>query len=95
MELGRPCCGSFDPNGTIARLSALPLARSASGVHLPILIVEDELFIALELQALVEDAGGQVVGPVGSANAALTLLQNVRCWCGYPRRATHTASITD
>jgi hypothetical protein len=79
MELGRPCCGSFDPNGTIARLSALPLARSASGFHLlnrlPILIVEDELFIALELQALVEDAGGQVVGPVGSANAALTLLQ--------------------
>jgi CheY-like chemotaxis protein len=55
------------------------LARSASGFPLlnrsPILIVEDEPFIALELQALVEDAGGQVVGPVGSANAALTLLQ--------------------
>jgi DNA-binding NtrC family response regulator len=69
-----------DPNGKIARLSALSLARSsASGFHLlnrsPILIVEDELFIALELQTLVEDAGGQVVGPVGSANAAQTLLQ--------------------
>jgi CheY-like chemotaxis protein len=41
----------------------------------PILIVEDEPFIALELQALVEDAGGQVVGPVGSTDAALKLLQ--------------------
>jgi DNA-binding NarL/FixJ family response regulator len=41
----------------------------------PILIVEDELLIALELQVLVEDAEGQVVGPAGSANAALTLLQ--------------------
>ena len=41
----------------------------------PILIVEDELLIALELQLLVEDAEGQVVGPVGSANAALALLQ--------------------
>jgi CheY-like chemotaxis protein len=42
----------------------------------PILIVEDEPFIALELQLSVEDAGGQVVGPVGSASAALTLLQS-------------------
>jgi CheY-like chemotaxis protein len=42
----------------------------------PILIVEDEPFIALELQLSVEEAGGQVVGPVGSASAALTLLQS-------------------
>jgi len=41
----------------------------------PILIVEDEPLIALELQVLVEDAEGQVVGPIGSANAALSLLQ--------------------
>jgi hypothetical protein len=41
----------------------------------PILIVEDELLIALELQLWVEDAEGQVVGPVGSANAALAWLQ--------------------
>jgi hypothetical protein len=32
----------------------------------PILIVEDEPFIALELKASVEGVGGTVVGPVGS-----------------------------
>jgi CheY-like chemotaxis protein len=42
----------------------------------PILIVEDEPLIALELQLSVMDAGGEVVGPVGSASAALTLLQS-------------------
>jgi CheY-like chemotaxis protein len=41
----------------------------------PILIVEDEPFIALELKASVEAAGGQVVGPTGSAQAALELLK--------------------
>jgi CheY-like chemotaxis protein len=40
----------------------------------PILIVEDEPFIALELKASIEDAGGKVVGPVGSVQAALELL---------------------
>jgi DNA-binding NarL/FixJ family response regulator len=42
----------------------------------PILIVEDEPFVALELAAAVEEAGGVVVGPVGSARAALTLVQS-------------------
>ena len=40
-----------------------------------ILIVEDEPLIALELKVSVEEAGGQVVGPVGSVEAALELLQ--------------------
>ena len=40
-----------------------------------ILIVEDEPFVALELKASVEEAGGRVVGPVGSAEAALELLE--------------------
>ena len=40
-----------------------------------ILIVEDEPIIALELQASIEDAGGLVIGPVGSASAALILLE--------------------
>jgi CheY-like chemotaxis protein len=43
--------------------------------HAPILIVEDEPFIALELKATIEEAGGKVVGPVGSVSAALALLQ--------------------
>jgi CheY-like chemotaxis protein len=41
----------------------------------PILIVEDEPFIALELKASIEDAGGKVVGPVGSVQAAIQLLK--------------------
>lgn len=40
-----------------------------------ILIVEDEPVIALELQVSVEAAGGKVIGPVGSAKAALELLE--------------------
>jgi DNA-binding NtrC family response regulator len=40
-----------------------------------ILVVEDEPYIALELQAAIEEAGGKVVGPVGSVRAALALLQ--------------------
>ena len=43
----------------------------------PILIVEDEQFIALELKASVEGVGGTVVGPVGGVEAALELLQTV------------------
>jgi CheY-like chemotaxis protein len=41
----------------------------------PILVVEDEPYVALELQATIEAAGGKVVGPVGSVNAALALLE--------------------
>jgi DNA-binding response OmpR family regulator len=40
-----------------------------------ILIVEDEPLVALTLKASVEDAGGTVVGPVGSVRAAMTLLE--------------------
>jgi CheY-like chemotaxis protein len=40
-----------------------------------ILIVEDEPFIALALKASVEDAGGKVVGPVGSVHEAMQLLE--------------------
>jgi CheY-like chemotaxis protein len=43
--------------------------------HAPILVVEDEPFIALKLKATIEEAGGKVVGPVGSVSAALALLQ--------------------
>jgi CheY-like chemotaxis protein len=50
-----------------------------------ILIVEDEPFIALELKAAVEEAGGLVVGPVASAEAALELL----------KRETVAAAILD
>jgi CheY-like chemotaxis protein len=39
-----------------------------------LLIVEDELLIALELQHIVEQLGGTVVGPAGSVAGALQLL---------------------
>ena len=38
------------------------------------MIVEDELLIALELQSIVEQLGGTVVGPAGSVAGALQLL---------------------
>ena len=40
----------------------------------PILIAEDELFIALDLALAVQDAGGIPVGPAGSVREALALL---------------------
>ena len=39
-----------------------------------ILIAEDQAFIALDLAAAVEDAGGQVAGPVASVKAASALI---------------------
>jgi CheY-like chemotaxis protein len=41
-----------------------------------VLIVEDELLIALELKSIVEQLGGTVVGPARSAEAALQLLSD-------------------
>lgn len=42
-----------------------------------LLIVEDELLIALELQSIVEQLGGTVVGPAGSVEGALQLLSDI------------------
>lgn len=44
------------------------------GRDAPILIVEDQSFIALDLALAVEDAGGEVVGPAASVEEAVTLL---------------------
>jgi two-component system, response regulator PdtaR len=41
-----------------------------------LLIVEDELLIALELQSIVEQLGGTVFGPAGSVERALQLLDD-------------------
>lgn len=40
----------------------------------PVLVAEDEIFIALDLAFAVEDAGGVVVGPAASVAEALDLL---------------------
>ncbi|MGU3400937.1 response regulator [Brucellaceae bacterium D45D] len=39
-----------------------------------ILVVEDEIFVALDIAASVEDANGTVIGPVGSVRQALDLI---------------------
>jgi CheY-like chemotaxis protein len=39
-----------------------------------ILVVEDEALIAMDLQALLEDAGYKVIGPANSSAAALALI---------------------
>ncbi len=40
-----------------------------------VLVVEDEIFIALDLALAVEDAGGEVAGPVSSVKNALQLIE--------------------
>jgi DNA-binding NtrC family response regulator len=53
-----------------ASFQALPVLN-----RLPILIVEDEPYIALDLAFAVEDAGGRPVGPVAGVREALALLE--------------------
>jgi DNA-binding response OmpR family regulator len=43
----------------------------------PVLVAEDQTFIALDLALAIEDAGGQVVGPAVSVAEALELLATV------------------
>ena len=45
--------------------------------HAPILVAEDDPLLALEIQVAVEDASGEVVGPVGSSDLALEFLKSV------------------
>jgi DNA-binding NtrC family response regulator len=40
----------------------------------PILVAEDQIFIALDLALAIEDAGGEVIGPAASIAEALYLL---------------------
>ena len=40
----------------------------------PVLVAEDQTFIALDLALAIEDAGGKVVGPAASVAEALDLL---------------------
>lgn len=42
--------------------------------HRRILVVEDEVFVALDVAATVEDANGTVVGPVGTVRQAIDLI---------------------
>ncbi|GAB1580539.1 response regulator [Phyllobacterium phragmitis] len=41
-----------------------------------VLVVEDEVFVALDMAATIEDANGTVVGPVATVRQALDILQH-------------------
>ena len=43
-----------------------------------VFIAEDELFIALDLAAAVEEARGKVIGPAGSVREALAILKRTQ-----------------
>lgn len=43
--------------------------------HKRVLVVEDEIFVALDVAATVEDAQGTVVGPVGTVRQAIELIE--------------------
>ena len=43
--------------------------------HHYVLIVEDEIFIAMDLEAIIRDAGAEVIGPALSAPQALRLIE--------------------
>ncbi|MBV2142260.1 response regulator [Falsochrobactrum sp. TDYN1] len=44
--------------------------------HRRVLVVEDEIFVALDVAATVEDANGTVVGPVGTVRQAIDLINH-------------------
>lgn len=44
-------------------------ARSLAGCR--VLVIEDEYFLAMELMALLEEHGAQVIGPLGNVEQAL------------------------
>jgi DNA-binding response OmpR family regulator len=48
-------------------------------MSIPVLVVEDEFLIALEISAQLTDAGYEVVGPANSVAEALALVSEAEC----------------
>jgi two-component SAPR family response regulator len=46
-----------------------------------VLVVEDQFFIALELEAMIRDLGGTVAGPVAHLDSARTLVRQEKINC--------------
>ncbi len=57
---------------------AMPDTRPAPG-RSRVLVVEDEALIAMEIAAIVSDAGFAVLGPVSTVQQALALIKNTGC----------------
>ena len=53
-------------------------APSSPGDSVSVLVVEDEIMIALDVQMMLEDNGYRVLGPAGSVERALRLLDDLR-----------------
>jgi CheY-like chemotaxis protein len=51
--------------------------KKFAGQH--VLVVEDEVIVGMDLQMMLEDAGCDVVGPVGSVDQALQLIRTGQC----------------
>ena len=53
-------------------------APCSPGNRVSVLVVEDEMIIALDVQMMLEDNGYQVLGPADSVEGALRLLDELR-----------------
>lgn len=53
-------------------------APCSPGDRVSVLVVEDEMMIALDIQMMLEDNGYTVLGPAGSVESALRLLDDLR-----------------
>jgi CheY-like chemotaxis protein len=53
-------------------MAGLPV-RSAELRGLRILVVEDEFLVAMELESMLEDLGGEVIGPIGRLDEAVAI----------------------
>ena len=65
-------------NGTFAQETHAPRLADAIVVGRRILIVEDEMFVALDIEAAVIKAGHKVVGFAGTAERAVALADEMR-----------------
>lgn len=54
------------------------MAEPEALLGLTVLVVEDEIFIALEIEQILSTAGYRVLGPVATVVDALALLENAR-----------------
>jgi two-component sensor histidine kinase len=70
--------GSITGSDFLAAGAARSGAHPAYGKH-RVLVVEDEALVALELETVIQDAGYEVLGPVGSVAGARDLLACQTC----------------
>ena len=64
----------------VAKAPPAPRSIKAAATDLKrVLVVEDEALIAMEIAAILSDAGFTVIGPVGSVAQALALIERLGC----------------